>query len=237
MKNLESRLQTIDKHIRKLSCVVTADANSENSQLLSQLRVLREEIKTKAKKDFLEVQKDVLDTFRTLMEQMATLSFYSSEAEKDPHDIEKAISQLNKIKGTISENILGLEENKDEEGEQKDSPKEKENEDSKSEASAVTASVDDDVRKYIEDCNGKHYVNYAEWYSEVLCRKLKPEIHGSVVFAVDENGETLGKYVTDEMQGCLFDNIDDYDKAFEEIDDDEVEEEDEDVVEETDDED
>lgn len=235
MKNLESRLQTIDKHIRKLSCVVTADANSENSQLLSQLRVLREEIKTKAKKDFLEVQKDVLDTFRTLMEQMATLSFYSSEAEKDPHDIEKAISQLNKIKGTISENILGLEENKEEnEGEQKDSPKE--NKDDKAEASAVTASVDDDVRKYIEDCKGKHYVNYAEWYSEVLCRKLKPEIHGSVVFAVDENGETLGKYVTDEMQGCLFDNIDDYDKAFEAIDDDEVEE-DEDVVEETDDED
>lgn len=234
MKNLESRLQTIDKHIRKLSCVVTADTNSENSQLLSQLRVLREEIKTKAKKDFLEVQKDVLDTFRTLMEQMATLSFYSSEAEKDPHDIEKAISQLNRIKGTISENILGLEENKDKEVEQKDSTKK---EDDKAEASAVTASVDDDVRKYIEDCKGKHFVNYAEWYSEVLCRKLKPEIHGSVVFAVDENGETLGKYVTDEMQGCLFDNIDDYDRAFEEIDDDEVEEEDEDVVEENDDED
>lgn len=227
MKNLESRLKTIDKHIKRLSCVVTADANSENSQLLSQLRVLREEIKTKAKKDFLEVQKDVLDTFRTLMEQMATLSFYSSEAEKDPHDIEKAISQLNRIKGTISENILGL-ENKDE-SEQK--------EDDKAEASTITASVDDDVRKYIEDCNGKHYVNYAEWYSEVLCRKLKPEIHGSVVFAVDENGEIFGKYVTDEMQGCLFDNIDDYDRAFEEIDDDEVEEEDEDVVEENDDED
>lgn len=211
---LQSRLQIIDKHIKKMECVALADTDKkEGSALLNQLRVLREEIKTKAKKDYIEVQKQVLDSFRTLMEQLSTLSFYASEAEKDSRDIEKAISQMNKIKGTISENILGLEEEKDE----TKAPEV---------TASVTASVEDDVRKFVEDSNGKFYTNYAEWYSDVLKANLKPEINRSIVEAVDEEGNCLGKYVTDDMNGCLFNTVEDYDKAFEELDEDEDEDDD-----------
>lgn len=228
MTKLQSRLQLVDKHIKRMECVALADTeNKEGSALLNQLRVLREEIKTKAKKDYIEVQKEVLDSFRTLMEQLSTLSFYASEAEKDSRDIEKAISQLNKIKGTISENILGLEEEKQE----NKAPE------TNATASAVTASVEDDVRKFIEDCNGKFYTNYAEWYSDALLKNLKLNINRSTVEAFDEEGNCLGKYVTDDMNGCLFDSVEDYDRAFEEVNDDgdddaELLEEDEDIVEE-----
>lgn len=213
---LQSRLQLVDKHIKRMECVALADANGEGSALLNQLRVLREEIKTKAKKDYVEVQKEVLDSFRNLMEQLATLSFYASEAEKDSRDIEKAISQMNKIKSTISENILGLEE----ENKEADAPATP-----NTTASVATASVEDDVRKFVEDFNGKFYTNYAEWYSDALLKNLKLNINRSTVEALDEEGNCLGKYVTDDMNGCLFDNIEDYDKAFEEVNDDDDEEE------------
>lgn len=220
MTKLQSRLQLVDKHIKRMECVALADANGEGSALLNQLRVLREEIKTKAKKDYVEVQKEVLDSFRNLMEQLATLSFYASEAEKDSRDIEKAISQMNKIKSTISENILGLEE------ENKEAAPATPN----TTASVATASVEDDVRKFVEDFNGKFYTNYAEWYSDALLKNLKLNINRSTVEALDEEGNCLGKYVTDDMNGCLFDNIEDYDKAFEEVNDDEEEETEEDEI-------
>lgn len=200
----DSRLKIVEAHIKKLECVVTADSN-EGSALLQQLRILREDIKNKAKKDYVEVQANVMNSFRTLMEQLATLSFFASEADEDNREIEKAIVQMNKIKSTISENILGLKE----EGEK------------------TTASVDDEdeeLKKFIESNNGKYFSNYSEWYSECLSRNLKLEIDGATVEAYNDLGDCLGKYATDEMQGCLFENVDDYDKAFES--DEEEEEED-----------
>lgn len=221
MKKLESRLAIIDEHISKLEKIAVADANSESSALMQQLRKLREDIKSKAKKDYLEVQSNVLNSFRTLMEQLTTLSFYASEAEEDSHSIEKVISQLNKLKTTISENVLGLKP-EEKESEQTTASAETETEEEKEE--------EDEIRAYIESKNGKFFTSYADWYSACMDKNLKIDISGSTVSAFNENGECLGKYVTTDMNGCLFDTVEDYDKALEDVDDEEIETEDEDEL-------
>lgn len=223
--NLESRLEIVNKHIKKLERCVIASEEQKVSPQLQQLRQLREEIKSKAKKDFLQVQSEVLDGFRTLMEKLTTLSFFASEAEQDNREIEKAISQMNKIKSTISEGILGLKEEK--EGE------------NKATASAEEASVEDDARKYVEQANGKYFTVYQEWFDECKNRGLQLDIEGDTVSALNDNEDCLGRFSTDDMEGCLFENIEDYDRAFDEYDkeaeeaeDEEAEEIDEDAIEE-----
>ena len=235
---LESRLAVVDKNIRRLECVVVA-GNEENSVLLTQLRKLREDIKTTAKKDYITTQNEVLKTFRTLMEQMATLSFYASEAEEDTRNIERAIGNLNKIKGTISEDLLGLAPEKEgEEGaEAKEAPKaESEQAEKADKSEKVESSAKTDVRDYVEAANGEYFENYELWFNAVKERGLHINIDGNTVEALDENEECFGKYRVDVMEGCLFKTIEDYDRAFEEVDDDEYEE-DEDAVEEDEDDD
>ena len=90
----ESKLQIVDRRIKSLMCLVTADASQEENPLLKQLRTLREEIKTKAQIDYVEIQKSVLSSFKDLMSQLTTLSYYATEADKDPRTIEKTISSL-----------------------------------------------------------------------------------------------------------------------------------------------
>jgi len=223
--NLESRLAMVNKNIQKLERVALADAekNTENSALLTQLRALREDIISKAKLDYTQTQADVLKSFKTLMEQLATLSFFASEADKDSRDIEKAIGQLNKIKTLVSENIMGLEENKEDESSEGNQTEAKKGE---GEATAATASVDDDTRNFIEQCGGKYFTSYEDWYREAKKQNLELVIDGSEVEAIikDSDDDCLGRYLTDEMYGCLFETIEDYDKAFEAIDDEDEEE-------------
>lgn len=223
MRKFESRLATVDQHIRRLECVTVATTD-ESSALLTQLRKLREDIKTTAKKDYINTQKEVLSTFRTLMEQLASLSFFASEAEEDTRGIEKSISQLNKIKSTIADGLLGLADEKE------NSEQEQTNEPAKVESSAQM-----DVKDFVEQANGTYFENYELWYTAVTEKNLKINIEGNTVEALDENGDCLGKYNVQEMEGCLFNNIEDYDRAFEDEDDDEEDSDDEDAIEEEDD--
>ena len=223
MKNLESRLAIVDRDIRKLENVAVATTD-ESSALLTQLRKLREDIKTTAKKDYVNTQNEVLKTFRTLMEQLASLSFFASEAEEDTRGIEKSISQLNKIKSSISEGLLGLADDKENKESNSEAP-EANNEEK------VESSAQMDVKDFVEQSNGTYFENYELWYTAVTERNLKIDIKGNIVSAIDENGDCLGKYDAQEMEGCLFNNIEDYDRAFEEESDDD-DDDDEDAIEE-----
>lgn len=228
----ESRLAIVNNHIKRLERVVVAETD-DSSALLTQLRKLREDIKTTAKKDYLETQKNVLNTFRTLMEQLATLSFYASEAEEDTRNIEKAISQLNKIKSSISEDLLGLAENKEEDEDKNTEGKEEPKEKVESSAKEVDSDVQNDIKNFVEQANGTYFENYEVWFNAVKEKDLKINIDGNTVEALNDNGECFGKYRVDEMEGCLFNSIEDYDRAFEEEGEEDVEE-DEDAIEEDD---
>ena len=246
MIKLESRKAIVDKDIRKLNYVVTA-GSEEKSALLTQLRKLREDIITTAKRDYVTTQKEVLGTFKTLMEQLASLSFYASEADEDTRNLEKAISQLNKIKTSISENILGLSQEKEDKKDEDDGSEKKqeadEGSDEKVESSAnfeqkdedVEALARDDVKAFIEQSRGTFYEVYESWYTDVMNKGLKISIEGpgsKQIFAVNDADDCFGAYNTEDMEGCLFNTAADYNKAFGEEDDDE---DDEDAVEENDD--
>ena len=114
-------LEVINKRIRSLEALVTADSKEDQSPILKQLLSLREEIKTKAKIDYLDAQKNCLTGFRVLMENLTTLSYFAKEAGKDVRSIERAISNLNKEKKVIAEDIMSLKEDEEDENENESS--------------------------------------------------------------------------------------------------------------------
>lgn len=199
----ETNLQIIDRRIKSLECLVTADASQEENPLLKQLKTLREEIKTKAQIDYVEIQKKVLESFRIMMNQLTTLEYYASEAEKDTRVIQKVVSTLNKLKSLIAEDLLKVSDDK------------KENEQvATSEAKAIP--TDEDLKTFVQRHGATYFDNFEKWCEIVRSRNLTIVEEGDSVFsALDENG-VCGTFAISEGEGCLFDNFDSMEEAFNE---------------------
>jgi hypothetical protein len=199
----ETNLQIINRRIKSLECLVTADASNEETPLLKQLRNLREEIKTKAQLDYVDVQNKVLVSFRVLMNQLTTLSYYAAEADKNTKLIEKVISSLNKLKSLIAEDLLKEEKKEDETGEV-----------TTSEAKQVP--TDEDLKTFVLRHGAVYFDNFEKWCEVVKERNLTICDEGDYVYsALDEEGP-CGNFVVNEGEGCLFDNAISMEKAFDE---------------------
>lgn len=200
----ETNLQIIDRRIKSLECLVTADASQEENPLLKQLKTLREEIKTKAQIDYVEIQKKVLESFRIMMNQLTTLEYYASEAEKDTRIIQKVVSTLNKLKSLIAEDLLKVSDDK----------KENEQQVATSEAKAIP--TDEDLKTFVQRHGAVYFDNFEKWCEIVRGRNLTIVEEGDNVFsALDENG-VCGTFAISEGEGCLFDNFDSMEEAFNE---------------------
>jgi hypothetical protein len=183
-------LEVINKRIRSLEALVTADSKEDQSPILKQLLSLREEIKTKAKIDYLDAQKNCLTGFRVLMENLTTLSYFAKEAGKDVRSIERAISNLNKEKKVIAEDIMSLKEDEEDENE---------NESSEDKA---TASFETKLSLVVHNEEGAEYfTNYEEWCK--AAEDYNIEKKEDYAIASDEDG-TLGLFDFEEGEGCLF---------------------------------
>lgn len=200
----ETNLQIIDRRIKSLECLITADASQEENPLLKQLKTLREEIKTKAQIDYVEIQKKVLESFRIIMNQLTTLEYYASEAEKDTRVIQKVVATLNKCKSLISEDLLKVSDDK----------KEDEQQVATSEAKAVP--TDEDLKTFVQRHGAIYFDNFEKWCDTVKSRNLTIVEEGDSVFsALDENG-VCGTFAISEGEGCLFDNFNSMEDAFNE---------------------
>lgn len=200
----ETNLQIIDRRIKSLECLITADASQEENPLLKQLKTLREEIKTKAQIDYVEIQKKVLESFRIMMNQLTTLEYYASEAEKDTRIIQKVVSTLNKLKSLIAEDLLKVSDDK----------KEDEQQVATSETKAIP--TDEDLKTFVQRHGAVYFDNFEKWCEIVRGRNLTIVEEGDSVFsALDENG-VCGTFAILEGEGCLFDNFDSMEEAFNE---------------------
>ena len=200
----ESKLQIVDKRIKSLMCLVTADASQEENPLLKQLRTLREEIKTKAQIDYVEIQKSVLSSFKDLMSQLTTLSYYATEADKDPRTIEKTISSLNKLKSVIAEDLLKQDKKTDEDG----------SDEVTSEAKQVP--TDEDLRTFVQRHGAVYFDNLEKWNNIAKGRNLTVVDEGDCVFSALDAEGVCGTFAVSEGEGCLFDNKSKYEDAFNE---------------------
>ena len=199
----ETRLQLVDRRIKSLECLVTADASQEENPLLQQLKTLREEIKTKAQIDYVEIQKKVLDSFRIIMNQLTTLEYYASEAEKDTRVIQKVIASLNKLKSVISEDLLKVDNKESENAEV-----------TTSEAKQVP--TDEDLKTFVQRHGAVYFDNLKKWCEVVKSRNLTIVDEGDNVYsALDEEG-VCGTFAVSEGEGCLFDNASSMEDAFNE---------------------
>ena len=199
----ETRLQLVDRRIKSLECLVTADASQEENPLLQQLKTLREEIKTKAQIDYVEIQKKVLDSFRIIMNQLTTLEYYASEAEKDTRVIQKVIASLNKLKSVISEDLLKVDNKESENAEV-----------ATSEAKQVP--TDEDLKTFVQRHGAVYFDNLKKWCEVVKSRNLTIVDEGDNVYsALDEEG-VCGTFAVSEGEGCLFDNASSMEDAFNE---------------------
>lgn len=189
-----SQLSIINSKIKQLECLVTADAGE--SPLLKQLRTLRDDIKTKADVDYVEVQSNVLNTWRTLMEQLTSLAFFAKEADKDVRPIEKAVSQLNKLKSSIVGELI------------KDDSKEDEKEEK------VTSNAKDDIQNLVTKNGGIYFNNYEKWVNN--CKELKYSTSrtGNVVSAKDADEKRTGEFLLDDGCGYVFTSNKDYSNVF-----------------------
>lgn len=198
----ETNLQVIDRRIKSLECLVTAETSNEENPLLQQLRTLREEIKTKAQIDYVDIQKKVLDSFRILMNQLTTLSYYASEAEKDTRIIDKVVVSLNKLKSLVAEDLL------------KADKKEDEGEVATSEAKQVP--TDEDLRTFVQRHGAVYFDNLENWINIVKERNLTIVDEGDGVYSsLDEEG-VCGTFAVSEGEGCLFNNKSEFEDAFDE---------------------
>lgn len=199
----ETRLQLINRRIKSLECLVTADASQEENPLLQQLKTLREEIKTKAQIDYVEIQKKVLDSFRIIMNQLTTLEYYASEAEKDTRVIQKVIASLNKLKSVISEDLLKVDNKESENAEV-----------ATSEAKQVP--TDEDLKTFVQRHGAVYFDNLENWCEVVKSRNLTVVDEGDNVYsALDEEG-VCGTFAVSEGEGCLFDSASSMEDAFNE---------------------
>lgn len=201
----ETNLQVVDRRIKSLQCLVTADASNEENPLLKQLLTLREEIKTKAQIDYVNVQKEVLESFRILMNQLTTLSYYASEAEKDVRTIDKVTTALNKLKSLISEDLLKNKEN---------------SEDNSDKSSEVTSSAevptDEDLKTFVSRHGAVYFDNLEKWLEVVKERNLTVVDEGDGVYSSLDDEGVNGTFAVSEGEGCLFDNKSSFEDAFNE---------------------
>ena len=202
----ETNLQVVDRRIKSLQCLVTADASNEENPLLKQLLTLREEIKTKAQIDYVNVQKEVLESFRILMNQLTTLSYYASEAEKDVRTIDKVNSTLNKLKSLISEDLLKNKENS-----------EGDNSDKSSEVtSSAEVPTDEDLKTFVSRHGAVYFDNLEKWLEVVKERNLTVVDEGDGVYSSLDDEGVNGTFAVSEGEGCLFDNKSSFEDAFNE---------------------
>lgn len=192
--NNTTRLEILNSRIKQLECLVTAGEGE--SPLLKQLRLLREDIKTKAELDYVEVQGNVTNTWRLLMEQLASLSFFAKEADKDVRPITKAIDQMNKLKSTIIGDIITLVDKEEEE------------------EGKVTSSVED-VKKVITNNDGIFFDKYEAWKNKCEELKFTFEREGNSVYSFDKDANTTGTFLIDEAYGYVFTTSDSYNNLFE----------------------
>lgn len=203
----ETNLQIVDRRIKSLMCLVTADASPEENPLLKQLKTLREEIKTKAQIDYVDIQKKVLESFRIIMSQLTTLEYYASEAEKDTRVIQKVVATLNKCKSLISEDLLKVTDKEESEEGQEGQV-----------ATSETKSIptDEDLKTFVQRHGAIYFDNFEKWCDTVKSRNLTIVEEGDSVFSsLDENG-VCGTFAITEGEGCLFDNFNSMEDAFNE---------------------
>jgi len=203
-------LEVINKRIRSLEALVTADSKDGPSPILKQLLTLREEIKTKAKIDYLDAQKNCLNEFRILMENLTTLSYFAKEAGKDVRNIERAISNLNKEKSIIAEDIMNL--------------KEDEENDNEDEENKATASTETKLSLVVKNEGAEYFTNYEEWCKAAEDYDITKK--EDYALASDEEG-TVGMFDFEEGEGCLFKSHESFSEVIE-INDEDNEDEDED---------
>lgn len=205
----ETNLQVVDRRIKSLQCLVTADASNEENPLLKQLLTLREEIKTKAQIDYVNVQKEVLESFRILMNQLTTLSYYASEAEKDVRTIDKVTATLNKLKSLISEDLLKSKENPEDNSEV--------NLDKSSEVtSSAEVPTDEDLKTFVSRHGAVYFDNLEKWLEVVKERNLTVVDEGDGVYSSLDDEGVNGTFAVSEGEGCLFDNKSSFEDAFNE---------------------
>jgi hypothetical protein len=204
----ESNLKLIDRRIKSLECLVTAEATQEDNPLLKQLKTLREEIKTKAQIDYVSIQKNVLESFRILMEQLSTLAYYAQEADKDARPVEKVSSIINKAKSMVSEDLLKM----------------KTDMDTKETVPATSAAdyevpTEESLSDFVQRKGGVYYSSLDEWLSACKKRGLTVSKDEEILsYSAIDDSDCVGTFVVEEGEGCLFASSDAMRNAFDDED-------------------
>lgn len=89
---MESKIKLIDTRIKQLESLVTAGVDESN--LLKQLRSLRDDVKSKANISYYEYIERIKNSFKSLAELLNDLDYYSMESCKFNTNIPKIISNL-----------------------------------------------------------------------------------------------------------------------------------------------
>ena len=113
----------------------------------------------------MDAQKNCLTGFRVLMENLTTLSYFAKEAGKDVRSIERAISNLNKEKKVIAEDIMSLKEDEEDENE---------NESSENKA---TASTETKLSLVVNNEEGAEY--FTKYNKPNILKREKLHFHDS----------------------------------------------------------
>lgn len=197
----------LDSRIRAFECLAFGNGSkptAKESQALTQLRTLREESRNKAKLDYIGVQKDCLDTFRTLFKQIADLAYFADGAGKDTRVLEEVTTSLLKLKSAVAEDLLDIKEENPEE--------------QKPKFSMTACAGDEDFDSFCRLRGAEHFRSLGEWSTCAAAHDMQvvDEQNGTYT-AIDSEQAVCGTFLLFEGEGCVFKDAEQFEKAFKEV--------------------